>query len=220
MATKVNDRSQQQILVEHLRSTGYEGREPWVAAIDPVRGTRVVAIRQMEACATHPACAWRDEVDHEVGLWRFMRECLLEPLLSLAEIVEATIRQQPAGVDEDAEGTDFFDVAWKTVWGLLQRLQTADPATTSYAETSIRFLIAVMALRQIVDGECRPGMALRDEPFVPHSTNVHATLLPSLMRKLGSTILDLSGPIRLIDVCLTLERSSSGNICPSTQLSK
>jgi hypothetical protein len=208
MATKISDRSQHQILVEHLRSTGYDGREPWVAALNPVRGTRVVAVRQMEACATQPACAWRDDVDDEVGLWRFMRECLLEPLLSLTDIVEATIQEGPR--------TDLFDIAWQTVARLLKRLQTADPSTTSYADTSIRFLLAVMALRQIVEGECCPETVGAGVPFVPHSTNVHATLLPFLMQKRGSAMLELAASVRLVDVCLTLDRSSSGDI--STQL--
>lgn len=212
MATKVNDKNRQQTLVERLWSTGYDGREPWVAALGPIRGTRVVAIRQMEACATQPACAWRDDVDDETGLWRFMRECLLEPLLSLTDIVEVTIQEKP--------GTNLFDAAWQTVGRLLQRLQTTDPSTASYADTSIRFLIAVMALRQVVESEYRLGADVADAPFVPHSTNVHATLVPSLIQKLGSTMLELSGSVRLVDVCLTLDRSPPDNTSTPGQLSK
>jgi hypothetical protein len=65
MAIEVATENEERNLVESFRATSYDGREPWIPALDPAMGTPVVAVRQLEACAAHPACAWRDEVMDE-----------------------------------------------------------------------------------------------------------------------------------------------------------
>ena len=199
MAVNLEKKSEPQDVVEHFRSTGYDGREPWIAALDPIIGARVVAVRQLEACATHPACAWRDEVDDEPGLWQFMRECLLEPLESLARIVEANIPEGSAGLGANTQGDKLSDIAWQTVRRLLGQLRSAEPSRTSYPETAVNFLLAVMVLRQIVDADAR-GEAAAKTRFVPFSTNVHPTFLPDLLGKLGSTVIDLASPPTLSEL--------------------
>ncbi|OYV88651.1 MAG: hypothetical protein B7Z73_08110, partial [Planctomycetia bacterium 21-64-5] len=170
MAIEIATENEERILVENFRATGYNGREPWISAIDPVTGTRVVAVRQLEACATYPACAWRDEVADDAGLWSFMRQCLLKPLFSFAPIVETSLAS--AHLRGGANGNDYLAVAWRNVCRLLDQLANAEPSKTSYPETAVSFLLAVMALRQIVDAEAR-GEAADQTWFLPFSTNVH-----------------------------------------------
>lgn len=204
MATELDKESGPRELVEHLRSTGYEGRESWISALDPALGVRVVAARQMEACATQPACAWRDDIDDEPGLWRFMRDCLLASLESFAQVIEATVAPSSLGSFGKNSASQTFKDAWKTVSDMLAHLRTADPAKTSYATTAVSFLLAVMALRQIVDAEAR-GTVAGQSYFAPFSTNVHPTFLPNLFEKLGSSIIDVSAPVRLAELSSKLE---------------
>lgn len=204
MAMQTDTDSQQRAIVEHFRATGYEGREPWIASIDPVIGSRIVAIRQFEACASRPACAWRDGVDDEIGLWGFMRDCLLENLESFARIIEATLPEHRNGCRDGVDGSEALHVAWTTVCRLLGRLRNAAPPKASYAETAVAFLVAVMALRQIVDAEVG-GAAVERTYFSPYSTNVHPEFLPGLLAKLGSTRIDLSGPVLLPELTCRLE---------------
>lgn len=120
MTTEIATENEEHGLVESFRATGYSGREPWIPALDAVTGTRVVAIRQLEACATYPVCAWRDDVADEPGLWSFMRECLLKPLLSFARIVESSI---PTGwVSGNANRDNHLALARTIVGKLLERL--------------------------------------------------------------------------------------------------
>lgn len=207
MAT--DKKSDERVLVEHFRSTGYEGREPWIAALDPVLGTRVVAVRQFEACATHPACAWRDEVDNEIGLWDFMRDCLLAPIRSLAQIVEGTISQESGNGHQSENGLTPAVTAWRTICRFLERMQRADPCKTSYADTAVGFLIAVMVFRQIVDNDARRGPAATCVLFVPQSTNVHPTFLPQLFDKLAGKPFDLDSRTTLSELCERLEALSA-----------
>lgn len=201
MPTETNRETDNRILVEHFRSTGYEGREPWVSELDPVKGTRAVAVRQLEACATHPACAWRDEVDDEAGLWGFMRECLLEPLLSLAQILEGTSLGGASCGHQDANAEALIGRAWKTVSKFLDHLQHADPSKVSYPDTAFCFLVGVMVLRQMIDLDARRLTDIANARFVPHSTNVHRTFLPPLVNKLGRNPLNLSGDVTLSELC-------------------
>lgn len=202
MAVEVAAQNEERNLVENLRATGYDGRELWIPALDPVTGTRVVAVRQLEACATHPACAWRDEVMDEPGLWTFMRGCLLKPVLSFAQIVEASV--PAAALRGDANGDNYFALAWRNVDRLLDRLANAEPSKTSYAETTVNFLLAVMVLRQIVDAEAR-GAASDKARFLPFSTNVHPSFLPGLLGKLATTTIDLANPAMLPEFIVRLE---------------
>jgi hypothetical protein len=208
MTTEIATENEERVLVENFRATGYAGREPWISALDAVTGTRVVAVRQLEACATYPACAWRDDVADEVRLWSFMRECLLKPLLSFARIVEASI--PTVCVSGDANGNNYLALAWKSVSQLLDRLANAEPPKTSYPETAVSFLLAVMVLRQIVDAEAR-GEDVDQTRFVLFSTNVHPTFLPALFEKLGAPLIDLAKPFLLPDLCSRLEARSRGD---------
>jgi hypothetical protein len=202
MAIEIAAENEERDLVENFRAMGYGGREPWISALDPAAGTRVVAVRQLEACATYPACAWRDEVGDEARLWSFMRQCLLKPLLSFARIVEASI--PTARACGDAKADNYLALAWRNVDQLLDQLANAEPSKASYSETVVNFLLAVMVLRQIVDADAR-GEAVDQAHFVPFSTNVHLAFLPSLFDKLGSTVIDLSKPVLLTDICCRVE---------------
>lgn len=204
MATQANTDNQQRAIVEHFRSTGYEGREPWIATIDPRIGSRIVAVRQLEACASQPACAWRDEVDGEIELWGFMRDCLLEPLESFVRIIETTLPGDPTSRGERMGGSNPFLVAWKTVRRLLRRLRDAVPPEISYAETAVGFLVAAMLLRQIVEAETH-GDKTEQTYFSPSSTNVHPTFLPCLIDKLGWEFIGVSVPVLLPELSSRLE---------------
>ncbi|HJT35507.1 MAG TPA: hypothetical protein VJ783_26000 [Pirellulales bacterium] len=214
MATQTDTDTQQRAIVEHFRSTGYEGREPWIATIDPMAGSRIVAVRQFEACASHPACAWRDNVDDEIGLWGFMRDCLLENLESFARIIETVQPDDSARCRASADDSKLFDVAWNTVSKFLGRLRTADASKTSYGETAVNFLLAVMALRQIVDVEAQGGAA-NQRRFEPSSTNVHPSFLPDLLAKLATPPLDFDSSATLPEIIARLDawlsRSAKGD---------
>lgn len=202
MAIEIDTEDEERGLVENFRATGYGGSEPWVAALNPVIGTRVVAVRQLEACATYPACAWRDNDADEAGLWSFTRQCLLKPLLSFARIVEASI---PSGdVCGDANADDHLVLAWRNVKRLLDRLANAEPSKASYPETAKYLLLAAMVLRQMVEADAR-GEVMDQRHFVPPSTNVHPTFLPCLFDKLGSAQFELSVPVRLTQLNCSLE---------------
>lgn len=204
MSVEIERKSEQRNLVEHFRSTGYEGREPWIATLDPIVGSRIVAVRQFEACASHPACAWRDDVDDEIGLWGFMRDCLLENLESFARIIETVRPDDSARCHASADDSKFFSVAWNTVSKFLGRLRTADASTTSYGETAVNFLLAVMALRQIVDVEAQGGAA-NQRRFEPSSTNVHPSFLPDLLAKLGTPPVDFANSATLTELIARLD---------------
>lgn len=206
MPTQTDHERQQRALVEHFRSTGYDGRERWISALDRVTGERVVAVRQMEACATMPACAWRDEADDEIGLWGLLRECMLDLLLSFARIVESTM---PLDVAQERDGSSRQTLAFRAcciVRQSLLQLETADPARNSYGDCALAFLIAVMLLRQVVEHEALGGTAVADVQFVPHSTNVYAGFLEFLFSKLGQTPIEVLRATTLAQLCDSLER--------------
>jgi hypothetical protein len=115
MAIEVATENEERNLVESFRATSYDGREPWIPALDPAMGTPVVAVRQLEACAAHPACAWRDEVMDELGRWAFMRGCLLKPILAVAQIVEGSVPS--ATLRGDANGDNYLVLAWRNFYG-------------------------------------------------------------------------------------------------------
>lgn len=204
MSVEIERKSEQRNLVEHFRSTGYEGREPWIAALNPVVGSRVVAVRQFEACATQPACAWRDNVDDEIELWGFMRDCLLENLESFAQVIERVRPHDSARCHASADDSKLFDVAWSTVSKFLGRLRTADASKTSYGETAVNFLLAVMALRQIVDVEAQGGAA-NQRRFEPSSTNVHPTFFPDLLAKRGTPPVEFANSVTLPELIARLD---------------
>lgn len=204
MAVDIETKRDEQNLVEHFRSIGYEGREPWIAALESVVGSRVVAVRQFEACATQPACTWRDNVDDEIGLWGFMRDCLLENLESFARIIETVRADDSARFKGTADDSKFFDVAWNTVSKFLGRLRTADASKTSYAETAVNFLLAAMALRQIVDVEAQGGAA-NQRRFERSSTNVHPNFLRDLLVKLGTPPVDFDNSLSLPEIIARLD---------------
>lgn len=202
MAIEVAAENEERNLVESFRATGYDGRELWIPALDPATGTRVVAVRQLEACAAHPACAWRDEVMDEPGLWAFMRGCLLKPILSFAQIVEASVPSTPLRGDTNGDG--YLVLAWGNVYRLLDRLANAEPSKNSYPETTVNFLLAAMVLRQAVDAEAR-GAATDTTRFLPFSTNVHPNFLPGVLGKLGTTMIDVASPAMLPELVARLD---------------
>jgi hypothetical protein len=202
MAMQTDTDRQPRAIVEHFRSTGYEGREAWISALDAVVGARVVAIRQLEASASRPACTWRDEVDDEIGLWGFTRDCLLENLESFVRIVEATIPQDLGAGEQN--GSTPFAAAWRAVRRTLGQLRNGAATNDSFGEVAIRLLVGVMVLRQIADAEAR-GEAVDQTYFSASSTNVHPELLPGLLAKLGSTRIDLTVPVLLPELTRRLE---------------
>ncbi|HEX7376193.1 MAG TPA: hypothetical protein VF278_03730, partial [Pirellulales bacterium] len=164
-------------VVEHFRSTGYEGSEPWISELDAIVGTRLVAARQLEACAIHPVCAWLDDADEAAGLWRLLHDCFLAPLESFAAILEATHSPRSIRLNANGRRSEVFEVTWQMVNGFIVRMRTADASTASYPGATVGLLLAAMMLRQVVDAESEDAnQALKR--FVPFSTNVHPTFLP------------------------------------------
>lgn len=186
-------------VVEHFRSTGYEGSEPWISKLDAVVGTRLVAARQLEAQAVYPVCAWLDDVDEGAELWGLFHDCFLAPLASFAAILEAT--DSPRSIDLNANGgrSEIFESAWQMVNAFIVRLRTAVPSKASYSRTTVGLLLAAMMLRQIVDAESRADNQALTR-FTPFSTNVHPTFLSRVFTKLGFAPIDPSRPLRLSEV--------------------
>jgi hypothetical protein len=155
---------------------------------DVSAGIRLLAIQQLESCASRYVTPWLDGHTTNADLWACLRSGKLADALAAAEIIDAA---EPVTTETSSP--------WRGVQLCIDWLQSADTAGCSYGGSVTTFLIAAMLLRQHAEG--MPHHARLGKPwfFKMHSSNVAKGVLDRCISKLGWAPFNL-GPNTPIDV--------------------
>lgn len=138
------------VLVEKLRSSGYDGRNRSIAEAPRLKGTQITALCQLEVIASQIAVLWLDGDGSESK--QLIKDNFLSKAAALASIINSTL-------DERETFT-----GWSGALRLIEHLQVSEFDDADYGNNVVSLLVAVMVLRQMAEGS--------PSNFVAASSNV------------------------------------------------
>jgi hypothetical protein len=205
----MNTRSDYSMLIEEMRSTGMYGREPKLSAVDPKAGTIIVAIRQLEVCTSQLVPPWLDGRMSNAELFEFMRSNLLERLEAFAvlshQAFEDYVAEWPALTDE----VRLTLQSWRAIQAFILTLRSATDPADEYGAHVLTTLLAVMALRQMVEWLFMAETTANPPRFVLASSNVAESWVTSAITKLGGNPFEAAFRPPLIEMCRKIARCSA-----------
>jgi hypothetical protein len=170
-----------QDLVEELRSTGYHGRDAWLQGVEPRKGTRIAAIRQLEVCSSQMASSWVEGVMDEQELWALFRSHFLPRILAIEAIIDSTFATPKVSFgDEDAS----IRQVCAAIRSQVEAIEHED-AHPNYGVFAVILLVSVMVLRQLAEAQKLDSEARNQ--FMFESTNVARPFMLQCLAKSGFT---------------------------------
>jgi hypothetical protein len=152
------------VLVEKLRSSGYDGRNRSIAEAPRLVGTQVTALRQLEVIASQIAVLWLEGDGSESR--QLIKDNVLTKAAALANIVDATLDER-----------ETF-IGWSGALRLIEQLQISEFDDADYGSNVVSLLVAVMILRQIAEGS--------HSNFVAASSNVAPQFFIRCVNEIGA----------------------------------
>jgi len=154
-------------LIEQLRSSGYHGRDPALAAAPEQLGGFATAIRQLEAMTTQAISVWLDGDMNETESWQMIEVSYLPRISMLESIVAAGLNQ----VKMSTAGDKSIRQAWQGVQAIIIGLRDrSDKLLFARRDVTFSLMATTMVLRQVVDAEIAPALAHTN--FRAYSSNV------------------------------------------------
>lgn len=156
-------------LVERLRAGGYDGRDRFIAEAPRHLGTRLTALRQMEALASTMAAGWLDGEMNDREFRELMVVSLLPKVCALANLVEETL--QPDDAEPPGDGAQGFLAPWKGLRAIIDWMREAgDDDLPRCGPSAIAFLVATMVVRQFAQWNLHGQTS--NPAFVAASSNI------------------------------------------------
>ena len=169
-------------------------------------GTRVVALRQLEAVVAQMVSSWLDGSMTNEELWDFLRSNLLKHAVPFADVIAATnpavsVEQVIAGPRERSQA----------ICHCVQWLSDADPAIYDFGSTVVTALLAVMVIRQWEDA-LNQSQAIAPPAFQLSSNHVAEQFLANSLEKLEWTPFGIDEPQSLEALADRVARETEGEL--------